>query len=151
MTRLTPNAAAERCGQSRATILRAIAAGDLDAVKQSNQWSIDVASLDRWTALRPQRARRRPEDAPEAGTGADHPSEALSGPVSASEAHGDAGVTEDRLAALEALCAALQAEVRELRGEIASLAQKTAPAAPPVSVEAEPLPKRRLWPFSAKS
>lgn len=148
MTRLTPNAAAERCGQSRATILRAIAAGDLDAVKQSNQWSIDAASLDRWVALRPQRARRRPEDAPEAGVGAELPSEALSGPVSASEGHGDAGVTENRLAALEALCVALQGEVRELREEIASLAEKPAPAAPPARVEAEPQPKRRLWPFS---
>lgn len=151
MTRLTPNAAAERCGQSRATILRAIAAGDLNAVKHSNQWSIDVASLDRWVALRPQRARRRPEEAPEAGTGAEQPSAALSGSVSAPEGHGDAGVTEDRLAALEVLCAALQAEVRELREEIASLAENPAPAASPTSVEAELLPKRRLWPFSVKS
>ena len=47
MTRLTPNAAAERSGQSRATITRAIAAGELEATKHRNRWSIDLDDLDR--------------------------------------------------------------------------------------------------------
>ena len=50
MTRLTPNAAAARCGKSRATIIRAIAAKALPAEKQGSQWAIQEKDLDRWAA-----------------------------------------------------------------------------------------------------
>ena len=45
-------------GQSRATITRAIAAGELEATKHRNRWSIDLDDLDRWTAQRPLSAGR---------------------------------------------------------------------------------------------
>lgn len=41
MSRLTPNAAAELCGKSRATILRAITTEDLPATKIGGQWAIE--------------------------------------------------------------------------------------------------------------
>ena len=58
MTRLTPNAAAKHSGQSRATIIRAIAARELEAMKQRNRWAIDLDDLGRWTAQRPRSAGR---------------------------------------------------------------------------------------------
>ena len=57
MTRLTPNAAAERSGQSRATIICAIAAEELEATKHGSWWTIDLDDLD-WTAQRPVNAGR---------------------------------------------------------------------------------------------
>lgn len=55
--KITAEEASERTGVSRATVLRAIAAGDIAAVKLGRQgrthpWLIDVASLDRWAAAR---------------------------------------------------------------------------------------------------
>ena len=86
MTRLTPNAAAERCGKSRATILRAITAQSLSAEKQGGQWSIDLDALDLWASQRPQRARRRPREGQSGAMRGESASEAQNGPVSATEA-----------------------------------------------------------------
>lgn len=61
MPRLTPNAAADRSGQSRTTIIRAIAAGELAATKHGNRWAIAVEDLDLWTAQRPMTAGRSAE------------------------------------------------------------------------------------------
>lgn len=151
MPRLTPNAAADRSGQSRATIIRAIAAGELAATKHRNRWAIAVEDLDLWTAQRPLTAGRSAEGRFQKGEAPEPAHMPLRGSESAADGQEGGLAPYDRLEALEALCAALQAEVRALRGEITSLAKKSAPAASPASVEAEPLPKRRLWPFSAKS
>ena len=150
MPRLTPNAAADRSGQSRTTIIRAIAAGELAATKHGNRWAIAVEDLDLWTAQRPMTAGRSAEGRFQKGEAPEPAYMPLRGSESAADGQKGGLAPHARLEALEALCAALQAEVGELRGEVASLAQKAAPAASPTSVEAELAPKRRLWPFSAK-
>ena len=137
MTRLTPNAAAEHSGQSRATIIRAIAAGELEAAKHRSRWSIDLDDLDCWTAQRPVSAGRgangrfRKGEAPEASQ------MPLKASQSAVEGQSSPDGLHARLEALEALCGALRAEIENLQGQVRELA-------------AAPGAKRRLWPFSAK-
>lgn len=145
MSRLTPNAAAELCGKSRATILRAITTEDLPATKIGGQWAIEREALELWIAQRPQRARRSPlkPSAPPIPSKAEEAPQGASQRLSeASEGQRDA---DTRLDTLEALCGALVAEIEDLRGQVRELAKsKAAPAPAPVG-------KRRLWPFSAKS
>ena len=147
MSRLTPNAAAEFCGKSRATILRAITTEDLPATKIGGQWAIEREALELWIAQRPQRARRSPlkPSAPLIASKAEEAPQGASQRLSeASEGQRDA---DTRLDALEALCGALVAEIEDLRGQVRELAKsKAAPAPAPA-----PVGKRRLWPFSAKS
>lgn len=147
MSRLTPNAAAELCGKSRATILRAITTEDLPATKIGGQWAIEREALELWIAQRPQRARRSPlkPSVPPIPSKAEEAPQGASQRLSeASEGQRDA---DTRLDALEALCGALVAEIEDLRGQVRELAKsKTAPAPAPA-----PVGKRRLWPFSAKS
>jgi len=147
MTKLTPNAAAERSGQSRATITRAIAAGELAATKHRSRWSIDLDDLDRWTAQRPVSAGRgadgrfRRSEIPAA------PQMPLRAAESAVEGQNWSDAVHDRLEALEALCGALRREIEDLRGRVRELSAGGA-SLPPASA---PEAKRRLWPFSAKS
>nr|CRY94003.1 hypothetical protein [uncultured prokaryote] len=147
MSRLTPNAAAELCGKSRATILRAITTEDLPATKIGGQWAIEREALELWIAQRPQRARRSPlkPSVPPIPSKAEEAPQGASQRLSeASEGQRDA---DTRLDALEALCGALVAEIEDLRGQVRELAKsKTAPDPAPA-----PIGKRRLWPFSAKS
>jgi len=147
MSRLTPNAAAELCGKSRATILRAITTEDLPATKIGGQWAIEREALELWIAQRPQRARRSPlkPSAPPIPSKAEEAPQGASQRLSeASEGQRDA---DTRLDTLEALCGALVAEIEDLRGQVRELAKsKAAPAPAPA-----PVGKRRLWPFSAKS
>lgn len=147
MSRLTPNAAAELCGKSRATILRAITTEDLPATKIGGQWAIEREALELWIAQRPQRARRSPlkPSVPPIPSKAEEAPQGASQRLSeASEGQRDA---DTRLDALEALCGALVAEIEDLRGQVRELAKsKAAPAPAPA-----PVGKRRLWPFSAKS
>ena len=147
MSRLTPNAAAELCGKSRATILRAITTEDLPATKIGGQWAIEREALELWIAQRPQRARRSPlkPSVPPIPSKAEEAPQGASQRLSeAPEGQRDA---DTRLDALEALCGALVAEIEDLRGQVRELAKsKTAPAPAPA-----PVGKRRLWPFSAKS
>ena len=147
MTRLTPNAAAERSGQSRATITRAIAAGELAATKHRSRWSIDLDDLDRWTAQRPVSAGRGADGRFQKGEMPTAPQMPPRGSESAVEGRNGFDAVRDRLEALEALCGGLRAEIEDLRGQVreltaggASLPTASAPGA-----------KRRLWPFSAKS
>lgn len=147
MTRLTPNAAAERSGQSRATITRAIVAGELEATKHRNRWTIDLDDLDRWTAQRPVSAGRgangrfQKGEAPEASQMPPRASQ------SAREGQNPPDAVHDRLEALEALCGALRREIEDLRGQVRELVAGGA-SLPPASASGA---KRRLWPFSAKS
>lgn len=155
MPRLTPNAAAERCGQSRATILRAIAAKDLPAEKQGGQWAIERKALDQWAAQRPQRARRRPAKGVSRVSRAEISEAVSSPPLSASADDSRAAEKEaERLEALKALCEALQQVCEGLRADVEALQQQV------VQLSANPLPegpkatsgsttpaKRRLWPF----
>lgn len=147
MSRLTPNAAAELCGKSRATILRAITTEDLPATKIGGQWAIEREALELWIAQRPQRARRSPlkPSVPPIPSKAEEAPQGASQRLSeASEGQRDA---DTRLDALEALCGVLVAEIEDLRGQVRELAKsKTAPDPAPA-----PIGKRRLWPFSAKS
>lgn len=147
MSRLTPNAAAELCGKSRATILRAITTEDLPATKIGGQWAIEREALELWIAQRPQRARRSPlkPSVPPIPSKAEEAPQGASQRLSeASEGQRDA---DTRLDTLEALCGALVAEIEDLRGQVRELAKsKAAPAPAPA-----PVGKRRLWPFSAKS
>lgn len=147
MSRLNPNAAAELCGKSRATILRAITTEDLPATKIGGQWAIEREALELWIAQRPQRARRSPlkPSAPPIPSKAEEAPQGASQRLSeASEGQRDA---DTRLDTLEALCGALVAEIEDLRGQVRELAKsKAAPAPAPA-----PVGKRRLWPFSAKS
>lgn len=147
MSRLTPNAAAELCGKSRATILRAITTEDLPATKIGGQWAIEREALELWIAQRPQRARRSPlkPSVPPIPSKAEEAPQGASQRLSeASEGQRDA---DTRLDTLEALCGALVAEIEDLRGQVRELAKsKTAPDPAPA-----PIGKRRLWPFSAKS
>ena len=151
MTRLTPNSAAERCGQSRATILRAIAAQSLPAVKQGGQWSIDAEALDLWASQRPQRARRTPREGQSGAKGVKTAPEAQNGPVSATEAPSEVSALTARLETLEALYGALRAEMDALRGQVSIQPPATPPEAPKDAPEGATPAKRRLWPFSAKS
>ena len=147
MSRLTPNAAAELCGKSRATILRAITTEDLPATKIGGQWAIEREALELWIAQRPQRARRSPLKPPAPPVAAKAEKAALSASERLSEASEGQRDADTRLAALEALCSALVAEIEDLRGQVRELAKsKAAPAPAPA-----PVGKRRLWPFSAKS
>lgn len=155
MPRLTPNAAAERCGQSRATILRAIAAKDLPAEKQGGQWAIERNALDQWAAQRPQRARRRPAKGVPMVSRAEISEAGSSPPLSAAADDSRAAEKEaERLEALKALCEALQQVCEGLRADVEALQQQV------VQLSANPLPegpkatsgsttpaKRRLWPF----
>lgn len=147
MTKLTPNSAAERCGKSRATILRAVAAKDLPAEKIGAQWAIDAADLDLWAAQRPQRARRRPAEGQSRGNVGDEVPEAHSGPVSAPEGAGEAKALTARLDALEALCNALRAEMEELRAQVSRPSPATPPQAPKDASQGATPTKWRLWPF----
>nr|CRY94421.1 hypothetical protein [uncultured prokaryote] len=147
MTKLTPNAAAEHSGQSRATIIRAIAAGELAATKHRSRWSIDLDDLDRWTAQRPVSAGRGTDGRFRKG----EVPEAFQMPLRASQSAVDGqnppSAVHARLEALEALCGALRGEIEDLRRQVRELAAGEAslpPASPPGT-------KRRLWPFSAKS
>lgn len=147
MPRLTPNAAAERSGQSRATITRAIAAGELEATKHRNRWSIDLDDLDRWTAQRPLSAGRGTNGRFQRGEVPEPSQMPLRSPQSAAEGPQASGATHARLEALEALCGALRAEIEDLRGQVRELAGTGTASSPAPAPEA----KRRLWPFSAKS
>lgn len=155
MPRLTPNAAAARCGQSRATILRAIAANDLPAEKQGGQWAIERKALDQWAAQRPQRARRRPVSAGPRVNDAEI-SDTVSSPSPSVPAN-DSGWEKkeaERLEALKALCEALQEVCEGLRADVEALQEQvvhlSTQALPDASLETSgpPTPaKRRLWPF----
>lgn len=155
MPRLTPNAAAEQCGQSRATILRAIAAKDLPAEKQGGQWAIERKALDQWAARRPQRARRRLAKEVLKVGGAENPGAGSSPPLSAPANDSGAERKEaERLETLKALCEALQqvceglrADVEALQQQVAYLSAKPLPEAPAPDPESTTPPKRRLWPF----
>lgn len=155
MPRETPNAAAARCGQSRATILRAIAANDLPAEKQGGQWAIERKALDQWAAQRPQRARKRPAKGVSRVDGADIP-EAVSSPSLSVPANvsGAERKEAERLEALKALCEALQEVCEGLRADVEALQEQvvhlSTQALPEASLETSgpPTPaKRRLWPF----
>lgn len=147
MTRLTPNAAARHSGQSRATIVRAIAAGELAATKHRSRWSIDLDDLDRWTAQRPLSVGRgadgrfRKDEAPEVSQ------MPLRASQSAVEGQNGPDGVHARLEALEALCGVLRAEIENLQRQVRELATGGA-SLPPASAAGA---KRRLWPFSAKS
>lgn len=151
MTRLTPNAAAARCGKSRATIIRAIAAKALPAEKQGSQWAIQEKDLDRWAAQKPQRARRRLERELPGGATPENAEAASSPPLSASERNSRQRVrTNEHVEALKAVCEALQevcdglqADVEALRQQVAHLSASPSPEA----FESAAPPKRRLWPF----
>jgi excisionase family DNA binding protein len=147
MARLTPNAAAEHSGQSRATIIRAIAAGELEATKHRSRWSIDLDDLDRWTAQRPMSAGRGADGRFRKGETPEASQMPLSAPQSAVEGQNSSQATHGRLEALEALCGALRGEIEELQRQVRELAAGDA-SLPPASA---PGTKRRLWPFSAKS
>jgi len=147
MTRLTPNAAAEYSGQSRATIIRAIVAGELEATKHRNRWTIDLDDLDRWTAQRPVSAGRGADGRFRKGQVPEAPQTPFRASQSAMEGQNPPDAVHDRLNALEALCSALRAEIEDLRGQVRKLAADDA-SLPPASA---PGTKRRLWPFSAKS
>lgn len=147
MTRLTPNAAAERSGQSRATITRAIAAGELAATKHRSRWSIDLDDLDRWTAQRPVSAGRGADGRFRKGEIPAAPQMPLRVAESAVEGQNDPDRIRARLEALEALCDALRDEIEYLRGQVRELSAGGA-SLPPASA---PGTKRRLWPFSGKS
>lgn len=159
MTRLTPNAAAERCGMSRATILRAIAAKDLPAEKQGGQWAIKGEALDQWAMQRPQRARRRALKGLEGGGGPENAETASRPPLNASERVSREGTEAvESVEALKAVCEALQmvceglrADVEALHRQVAHLSAKSSPEAPTAASESTTLTKRRLWPFSVKS
>lgn len=118
MPRLTPNAAADRSGQSRTTIIRAIAAGELAATKHGNRWAIAVEDLDLWTAQRPMTAGRSAEGRFQKGEAPEPAYMPLRGSESAADGQKGGLAPHARLEALEALCAALQAEVGELRGRL---------------------------------
>lgn len=143
MTRLTPNAAAERSGQSRATIIRAIAAGELEATKHRNRWSIGLDDLDRWTAQRPLSAGRSADGRFQRGEVPEPSQMPLRASQSGAERPQGSEANDARLEALEALCGALKVEIEDLRGQVRELAGSGAAPAPEA--------KRRLWPFSAKS
>lgn len=147
MSRLTPNAAADLCRISRATILRAIASNALSAEKIGGQWAIAPEALERWASLRPQRAHRRPVEArrgPEAPEPAQTPQNA---PESATEASSGDFEGSSRIEALEALCAALSASVEALQLEVSRLTLAQPQQAPTPEPD-EPTPaKRRIWPF----
>lgn len=147
MTRLTPNAAAERSGQSRATITRAIVAGELAATKHRNRWAIDLDDLDRWTAQRPVSAGRGADGRFRRGEIPTASQMPLRGSESAVDGQNASSAVHARLDALEALCGALRAEIENLQEQVRELAAGGAsmPEAP------TPGAKRRLWPFSAKS
>lgn len=147
MPRLTPNAAAERSGQSRATITRAIAAGELEATKHRNRWSIDLDDLDRWTAQRPLSAGRGVDGRFQRGEVPEPSPMPLTASQSAAEGPQGSEVTHTRLEALEALCGALRAEIEDLREQVQEMAGSRTVSSPAPVPEA----KRRLWPFSAKS
>ena len=147
MTRLTPNAAAEHSGQSRATIIRAIAAGELAATKHRSRWAIDLDDLDRWTAQRPLSAGRGANGRFQRGEVPELSQMPLTASQSAAEGPQGSEATHARLEALEALCGALRAEIEDLREQVRELAAGGA-SLPPASA---PGAKRRLWPFSAKS
>lgn len=147
MPRLTPNAAAERSGQSRATITRAIAAGELEATKHRNRWSIDLDDLDRWTAQRPLSAGRSADGRFQRGEVPEPSQMPLTASQSVAEGPQGSEATHARLEALEALCGALRAEIEDLRGQVRELAGTGTASSPAPAPEA----KRRLWPFSAKS
>ena len=147
MTRLTPNAAAERSGQSRATITRAIVAGELAATKHRNRWAIDLDDLDRWTAQRPVSAGRGADGRFRKGEISAAPQMPLRASESAVEGQNGSDAVRDRLEALEALCGALRAEIENLQEQVRELTAGGA-SLPPASASGS---KRRLWPFSAKS
>lgn len=155
MPRLTPNAAAEQCGMSRATILRAIATKDLPAEKQGGQWSIEQKALDRWGTQRPQRARRRPVKGFAEGGRAETGEAASTVPLSVSAGNSEQErEVNERLEAFKAFCAALQAVCEGLRADVEALQQqvvhlsaKTLPEASKSASGSASLTKRRLWPF----
>ena len=147
MPRLTPNAAAERSGQSRATIIRAIAAGELAATKHRSRWSIDLDDLDRWKAQKPVSAGRGADGRFRRGEIPAAPQMPLRAAESAVEGQNASSAVHARLEALEALCGALRDEIENLRGQVRELTAGNA-SLPPASA---PEAKRRLWPFSAKS
>lgn len=155
MPRLTPNAAAERCGQSRATILRAIAAKDLPAEKQGGQWAIERDTLDQWAAQRPQRARRKPLKGSLRVGGAENSNPASTAPLSVSVSDSAAERKEiERLEALKALCEALQvvceglrADVEALQQQVVDLSAKAFPETPAAASGSTTTARRRLWPF----
>lgn len=151
MTRLTPNAAAARCGKSRATIIRAIAAKALPAEKQGSQWSIEGKDLDRWAAQKPQRARRRLERELPMDSIPENAEAASSPPLSVSESNSRQRVRADEhVEALKAVCEALQQVCDGLRADVETLRQQVAhlSASPsPEASESATAPKRRLWPF----
>ena len=51
---LSPRQAATRIGCGRSSIMRALASGDLPAIRDNkNAWQIDAEALDRWADKRP--------------------------------------------------------------------------------------------------
>jgi hypothetical protein len=147
MTKLTPNAAAERSGQSRATITRAIVAGELEATKHRNRWSIDLDDLDCWTVQRPVSAGRGADGRFRRGEIPAAPQMPLRSSESAVDGQNVPNAVHDRLDALEALCGALRDEIKDLRGQVRELAAGGTSLSP----ASAPGTKRRLWPFPAKS
>lgn len=152
---MTPNAAADRCGQSRATILRAIAAKDLPAEKQGGQWAIERKALDQWAEQRPQRARRRSARGVSSVDGAEIPEAVPIPPLSVPANDSGAERREaERLEALKALCEALRevceglrADVEALQQQIVHLSAQTLPEASLETSESTTPAKCRLWPF----
>jgi len=145
MPRLTPNAAAERSGQSRTTILRAVAAGELAATKHHNRWAISVDDLDTWSAQRPLTAGRSAKGRFERGQVMELPQIPPSSPERASGSAEDWQTVIERLQALETLCASLSAKMEEIGGHTGSTISSSASTEPDVIAQA----RRRLWPFSA--
>ena len=53
-TTLSPRQAATRAGCGRSSIMRALASGELPAIRDNkNAWQIDAEALDRWADKRP--------------------------------------------------------------------------------------------------
>lgn len=64
---LSPRQAATRIGCGRSSIMRALASGELPAIRDNkNSWQIDTEALDRW-------AEKRPGPSPDHGPVTDRP------------------------------------------------------------------------------
>lgn len=106
-TTLSPRKAADHVGCGRSSVMRALASGDLPAIRDNrNAWQIDVADLEEWAAKRPGQA---PDPDPDTSrtTVPDHPQtvytdtpETLARLAVAEARLSDVTAERDRLAAL---------------------------------------------------
>lgn len=105
---LSPRQAAQLAQVGKSTIMRAIDAGDLQAMRDNrNQWQIERDALDKWTADRPGPVPDRP--GPARGTVPDRPGS-------------DRGPTLDHLSAIAQELAAARAEADHERTRADQLA-----------------------------